>query len=371
MKSSLKYFAILTVLLSVVFSAYAQDTTRVAPDSAAAKVDTVSGRDTLPREIKEQTEIPDTLVKPKSDTVAQRKTSEKKLKPDKKKSKVAKRDTTEEEAKKTVEKAAEELKPPAIEEIISVGKIFWAVVFLGIGWFAIRIVSSLLELFAERSAKYRLAIKGFIPIVRILGWIIVLYIIVAGIFRPPWATLLAVSASAGIAVGFAAQDVIKNIFGGVMILMDRPFQTGDKIEVGEHYGEVTKIGLRSTRIVTPDDSVVTIPNSELMNKSVSNSNSGAADCQVVAELFLPIDVDTSKARAIALEAAQISRFVYLKKPIVVLFFNEVKNNRAFLKMRLKAYVTDIRYEFAFKSDMTEIAVRELIRRGVVNPDDLR
>lgn len=104
-----------------------------------------------------------------------------------------------------------------------------------------------------------------------------------------------------------------------MIIFDRPFQVGDKIEIEDYYGEVIKIGLRSTRIVTPDDSMVTIPNGDLMSKPVSNSNSGEPNCQVVAELYLPINIDTEKVRQIALEAAQVSRYVYLNKPIVILF----------------------------------------------------
>ena len=126
---------------------------------------------------------------------------------------------------------------------------------------------------------------------RIFGWTIVIYIIIANVIEPPIETLIAVTASAGIAVGFASQDILKNIFGGIMILLDRPFQAGDKIQVGSLYGEVLSIGLRTVRIVTPDDSIVSIPNGEIVNQSVSNANSGAFNCQVVAEFFLPPDID--------------------------------------------------------------------------------
>jgi MscS family membrane protein len=145
---------------------------------------------------------------------------------------------------------------------------------------------------------------------------------------------------------------------------------GDKIEIGKQYGEVLEIGLRATRLVTPDDSVVSVPNLELMNASVSNANSGELNCQVVAEIFLPIDVDTHKVRKIATEASQVSKFIYLNKPIVVLFFNEMHERRSYLKMRLKAYVMDIRYEFQFKSDMTEIVIKELLAQNLISKDDL-
>jgi len=263
------------------------------------------------------------------------------------------------------------LSPPAIGDIISFGRIFWAIVFFIVGLYLIKVITKILDTFAEKSAKYRITIKGIIPVVRILSWTLVFYLIINGIFKPPAETLIAVLASLGIAVGFASQDIFKNIFGGIMILFDRPFQVGDKIEIGSYYGEVIKIGLRSTRIVTPDDSMVTIPNADIMSKSVSNANSGEPNCQVVAELYLPIDIDTERVRMIAIEAAQVSRYVYLKKPIVALFFNEVKEDRSYLKMRLKAYVLDIRFEFAFKSDMTEIVMRELLKEGIVKAEEMR
>jgi small-conductance mechanosensitive channel len=259
--------------------------------------------------------------------------------------------------------------PPAISELISFTRVFWAVIFFFIGLYLIKFISKILELFAERSTKYRITIKGIVPIFRVISWALLIYIIIAGVFQPPAATLLAVAASLGIAVGFAAQDIFKNIFGGIMILFDRPFQVGDKIEAGNYYGEVVKIGLRSTRIVTPDDSLVSIPNSDIMTHSVSNSNAGEPNCQVVAEIYLPITVDTEKVRQIATEAAQVSNYIYLDKPITVLFFNELKEKRSYYKMKLKAYVMDIRYEFNFKSDMTELVMKELLKQKIISPSD--
>ena len=275
--------------------------------------------------------------------------------------------------KKTVNDVSKkiiEIGAPPIEELISFGKVFWSFVVIIIGFFLIRIVSKTLDLIAEKSTSYRITIKGFVPIIRIFGWIVIIYIIIGGIIRPPLPTIITVAGALGIGVGLAAQDIFKNIFGGIMILFDRPFQVGDKIDIGGHYGEVIKIGLRSTRIVTPDDSTVSIPNGEVMSKSVSNTNYGEPNCQVVAEIYLPITVDTEKVRQIAVEAAQVSKYIFLKKPIVVLFFNEVKERRSYLKMRLKAYVMDIRYEFQFKSEMTETVIRELIKDKIIMPGDL-
>src|SRR5690554_2226485 len=248
--------------------------------------------------------------------------------------------------------------PVEVLQILSFGKIFWALVLLVIAYLFIRFLVRILEAFAEKSAMVRITIKSVVPIVRIVLWTIFLAAIIKGVFNPPLETLVALGASVAIAVGLAAQDLLKNVFGGIMLLFDRPFQVGDKIEIGKHYGEVLEIGLRATRLVTPDDSVVSVP------------NMGELNCQVVAEIILPVDVDTQKVRKIATEAAQVSKYIYLNKPIVVLFFNEMFERRSYLKMRLKAYVMDIRYEFQFKSDMTEIVLRELLAQRIILKGDL-
>jgi len=264
----------------------------------------------------------------------------------------------------------DEVDPKSVLKVISVGKIIRSLIILLITYLIIKGLTKLLNILAERSVRYRITVKGFIPVMRILGWILAIYVVIGGVINPPVETLIAVAASIGIAVGFAAQDILKNIFGGLFIIIDRPFKVGDKIEIGKYYGEVVEIGLRSTQIVTPDDSLVSVPNGEVMHQSVSNANAGEPYCQVVAEIYLPVTVDTDQARKIALEAAQVSKYIYLNKPIKVLFFNEIHQRRSYLKMRLKAYVLDIRNEFEFKSDMTETVLRELINQKVINAEDL-
>ena len=262
--------------------------------------------------------------------------------------------------------ASDTIKSVSENPIFSAGKIVVSLLIFVLTWLFIRLIRLILEKLAERSTGHRIRIKGMIPVASILLWSLTSYIIIVDVFGPSKETLVAGLASVGVAIGFAAQDLVKNVISGLVILFDSPFSVGDKIEVGTFYGEVTQIGLRSTKIVTPDDSLITLPNSEVMSKGVSNSNSGEPNCQVVAEIYLPPNIDTITSRKIAIEAAQVSKYIYLNKPITVLFFNEVKEGRPFLKMRLKAYVMDIRSEFAFKSDMTELVMRELFDQGLLD-----
>jgi len=87
--------------------------------------------------------------------------------------------------------------------------------------------------------------------------------------------LLASAGIVGIAVGFAAKDTLSNLFSGVFILADRPYKLGDYINLdsGER-GQVTHIGIRSTRLMTRDDIEITVPNGVIGNQKVVNENGG-------------------------------------------------------------------------------------------------
>ncbi|MCE5250622.1 mechanosensitive ion channel family protein [bacterium] len=281
----------------------------------------------------------------------------------------AAQDTVTQKTGDTIRDTIEQTRPK-IAWSVNVAKILWSVIIFFIALIALKYVTIVLEAFAEHRTNLRLLIKRVIPIIRIIGWTFVIYVIIFEIFAPPIETLVAVTASAGIAIGFASQDILKNIFGGITILLDRPFQVGDKIQVGEHYGEVVQIGMRSVRVVTPDDSLVTIPNSNIVNQSVSNANSGEFNCQVVSEFYLPPGIDLVKLKKIAYRAAAVSQYVYLNKPIVIIIKNEVYQGRSLLKVRLKAYVLDLRYEFPFASEMTEIVMSELLKQKLVTVSDL-
>ena len=186
----------------------------------------------------------------------------------------------------------------ALSEYFSFPKVFLTLLILGLTYVFLRVVSGLLHVWGERTTRHRVTIKGFIPVIRIIIWIGAISFIIVAVFQPAMASVLAISASIGVAVGFAAQDLLKNIFGGIIIIIDKPFQIGDKIQIGSHYGEVTSIGLRSTRLVTPTDNLVTVPNAEVMSQSVANANTGEENCQVVTEVYLPLHADIGRIRHI-------------------------------------------------------------------------
>jgi small-conductance mechanosensitive channel len=89
-------------------------------------------------------------------------------------------------------------------------------------------------------------------------------------------------ASAGIAVGFAAKDSLANLFGGLFVIADSPYKLGDFIilDTGER-GRVTRIGLRSTRLLTRDDIEIILPNAQIANAKIINETGGPWEKQRV------------------------------------------------------------------------------------------
>jgi MscS family membrane protein len=83
-------------------------------------------------------------------------------------------------------------------------------------------------------------------------------------------SLLAGLGLGGLAIALAAQDTVKNFFGSLTVLLDQPFEIGDAIQVGNVEGSVEEVGIRSTRIRTFENSLVTLPNAELISASVNN-----------------------------------------------------------------------------------------------------
>ncbi|MEX1311334.1 MAG: mechanosensitive ion channel family protein [Candidatus Sulfomarinibacteraceae bacterium] len=106
---------------------------------------------------------------------------------------------------------------------------------------------------------------------------------------------------AGIAVGFAAQDSLANVISGIIVFLDKPFIVGDWITVEDEYGQVTNITLRSTRIRTPRNSYVVIPNKRIIDTVLEN-HSKHGRLRVDVPVGIAYKEDIRQARSVILDA---------------------------------------------------------------------
>jgi len=251
----------------------------------------------------------------------------------------------------------------SILQEFSLYRILQSIFVLVVAYVLVRLSSALLETLSRQAPRARFFFKMLAPVFRFGLWLGASITVIA-IFSPTWQTLLAVLASVGIALGLGAQDLVKNIIGGLVILVDRPYQLGDRVKIGDAYGEIDHIGLRSTKLTTPDDTRVTIPNADILSGKAWNANSGVPDCQVVTDLFLPHDADPAEAMEIGYEAAYSSPYLLLSKPVVVLLQDRFQDG-PFTMVRVKAYVYDHRFEPRLQSDITLRAKAEFLKRGML------
>lgn len=115
---------------------------------------------------------------------------------------------------------------------------------------------------------------------------------------------------AGIAIGFAAKDTLSNLIAGVLLIIDRPFEVGDRIEVwsapkdSASWGDVIDIGLRATKIKTTDNIVIIIPNNEIMKRDIVNYTILTAKIRVRVNIGIAYEADIQKAKAVIIDVAR-------------------------------------------------------------------
>ena len=153
----------------------------------------------------------------------------------------------------------------------SIALIVWTILLL-------KATRLLLNHIAGNDAHIGILHSKTLPLFQNLTNIVIVVIAVYIIFSAWNVDMTAWLASAGIigiAVGFAAKDTLANLFSGVFIMADAPYKIGDFVvlDSGER-GEVTHIGIRSTRLLTRDDVEVTVPNSVMGNTKIINESGG-------------------------------------------------------------------------------------------------
>lgn len=191
--------------------------------------------------------------------------------------------------------------------------------------------------------------------------------LIYGVIRPPKEMLLAVSGTLAVALGLSLKDLVASVVAGLILLFDKPFQVGDRITFNGMYGEVKAIGLRAVRMVTLDDSLITIPNNRFITEAVSSGNSGALDMMVETNFHIALDADLVFAKQILFDTGVTSRFVFLKKPVIIIA-NEVPfANRLAMQLRIKCYVLDVRFEKALQTDLIIRGNKALIKNGIARP----
>jgi small conductance mechanosensitive channel len=167
----------------------------------------------------------------------------------------------------------------------------------------------------------------------------------------------------GIALGFAAQDSVANMISGFLIFWDKPFVVGDYVSVQEQYGRVDEITLRTTRVRTPSNSYVVIPNRKMIESTlVNHSKHGGIRVEIPVTIANQESVENARQVLLA-AAAPVDGVVSDPKPEVV-----VKAlGTAGVELQVRVWIDDAELERPVTYRVTEACKDALDRAKVETP----
>lgn len=252
-------------------------------------------------------------------------------------------------------------------ELVRWGGLLTACFIIAGAYLLLRFIAGTVDKLSIRFAERRLFVQKVETFLRFLVYIITAIAVIAVSFRLDTNLLTVMGGTVIVTIGFALKDLAAAVIAGMIILIDKPFQVGDRVAFGGFYGEITAIGLRSVRMQTLDDNTITIPNNQLMTGIASSGNYGALDMQIVTDFYIAADEDVELAQRLVEEAVMASRFIYLKRPVVVLVAQVITEHYFTVRLRVRAYVLDVVYEEEYASDVTKRVLSAFRDHGVKPP----
>lgn len=174
----------------------------------------------------------------------------------------------------------------------------------------------------------------------------------------------------GVAIGLAAKDTLSNLIAGILLIIDRPFEVGDRIEVwstpagSASWGDVIEIGLRATKIKTTDNIVVIIPNNEIMMRDIVNYTIHDQAIRVRVNIGVAYDTDIDKAKKAILDVAKTVSWVNADPApkVVVRNFGESS-----VDLQLRVWIANARKRMDTISDITDKVKAAFDKAGIEIP----
>ncbi len=252
-------------------------------------------------------------------------------------------------------------------EVLHPGGIVMAVAVLALTWLLADLVRRSAAGLAERNPASRLLLQQIGTLLRSGLWALgsTAALLLAVDLSPQ--ALVALGGVVAVAGGFALKDVATSLLAGITILVDRPFQVGDRIRFDGLDGEVVAMGLRSVKMRTLDHNLVTIPNARLLSDVVSCGNAGELSMMVQLDFHIAAGEDLEAARQIVVDAITTSRYATLVHPWKVVISEVVLGEVVALRLRAKVYVLDLAYEKDLESDVTLKVARGFREAGIAPP----
>ena len=176
-----------------------------------------------------------------------------------------------------------------------------ALLVLWIGWKLIKWLDKLLlKIFTKKNLD--VSLNSFLRSIIIIALKVLLIITVAGMIGIQMTSFIAILGAAGLAVGMALQGTLQNFAGGVIILLLKPYKVGDYIEQGGISGIVKEIQVFNTLLITLDNKVIVVPNTQLATNTLTNYTRSEKR-RVDVNVGIAYGEDINKARKVLIDLA--------------------------------------------------------------------
>ncbi len=254
-----------------------------------------------------------------------------------------------------------------IASLVRWSGVFFSILIIAATWLLLKFMNSLVDTIGSQFAQYRMLLQKLQSFLQFFIYMTAGVVVFVLSFRINDHILALIGGTLAVSVGFALKDLAASFIAGMTVMIDRPFQVGDRVTFEGHYGDIITIGLRSVRMRTLSDDIITIPNNKFLNEVAVSGNYGALDMQVVIPFYIGMDEDIVLARNLIQEAASSSRYIHLPKPVAVLVKQTITDNYLAVQLTCKAYVVDTAYEKLFETDITLRVMDEFKKHGIKPP----
>ncbi|MBD80789.1 MAG: mechanosensitive ion channel protein [Crocinitomicaceae bacterium] len=240
-------------------------------------------------------------------------------------------------------------------------KMILALLVLFAGLRVIKMFSNLLNKLFERQ-NIDITLRPFL--LNLTVWVLkaMLFISVASMLGIETTSFVAIIGAAGLAVGLALQGTLANFAGGVLILLFKPYKVGDLVEAQGHFGSVEEIQIFITKLITPENKTVIVPNGAISNGSLINfSEKGFLRVDNV--IGISYDSDIKLAKELLLKMMQDHPKV-MSDPAPVVAVSELADSSVNLVVRPHAKVDDY---WDVKFDTLELGKKVLDEANISIP----